>query len=98
MVRAHDGHNGIRELDAIQYLRANDRVNLHFLELFRSEAAGLGENVLRYGELANVVEHRGGANGVQLVVIQAKLLGNLDRVNLDSAQMIVSGVILRFNR
>ena len=97
VVGADNGHHGIRELDAIQYLRAHDRVNFHFLELFRGEAPRLRENVLGHGELANVVEHRGGANGVQMVRVQAKLLGNLDRVDLHSPQMIVSGVILRFD-
>src|SRR5206468_10060435 len=32
-----------------------------------------------------------------MVLVQAKLLGYLDRVNLDSPQMIVSRVILRFD-
>src|SRR5229473_1728351 len=97
-MRAHDGHDGIRELDAIQYLRAHDRVNLHLLELFSCEAPRLRENVLGNSELTDVVQHGGRANGIQLSFVQPEFLGNLDRINLYPAQVIVCGVILRFNR
>src|ERR1700674_1943398 len=95
---AHDRNNGIRKFNAIQDLRSDDRMDFHFLELFRSEASRLGENVLGDRELTNVVQHRGRANGMQHSVVQPQVLGNLNRINLHAAQMIVGGVILCFNR
>ena len=95
---AHDGNDGIRELDAIQNFRSDDRMDFHFLELFGREAPRLGENVLGNRELANVVQHGGRTNGIQLGVVHAEVLGNLDRINLDATEMIMGGVVLRFNR
>src|SRR3954471_18440686 len=40
MVSAHDRHDWIREAYALQNFGANQSVNLHLLELFRSEASG----------------------------------------------------------
>src|SRR3989454_480420 len=98
VVGAHDRNNRVREFNSSQNIRTDNRMNFHFLELFRSKTSWLGENVFGDRELANVVQHGGGANGIQLGFIQPKVLGNLDRINLHPAQMIVGGVILRFNR
>src|SRR5205814_8528389 len=49
------------------------------------------------GEFANVVQHGGRTNGIQLSVVHAEVLGNLDRIDLDATQMIVGGVIFRFD-
>ena len=43
-------------------------MDLHLLELFRGQAAGLGDDVLGHGQLADVVQQRGGAQRVVLSV------------------------------
>src|SRR5258708_4081347 len=97
VVGAHDGNNRVWEFNASQNVRTNNRMDFHFLEFFGSKTAWLGENVFGDRELANVVQHGSGANGIQLRFIEPKVLGNLDRINLHAPQMIVGGVILRFN-
>ena len=57
---AHDWHDRIREADALQYLRAGNRVQLHLLELGGGQLAGLVEDVIGHGELADVVQQRAG--------------------------------------
>ncbi len=94
----HDGDNGVWEFNAIENFGSHDRMDFHFLELFRSKVPRLGKNVFGHRQLADVVQHGRGANGVQLGFIQPKFLGDLDRIDLDPAQMIVRGVILCFDR
>ena len=55
MMGADDRHHGTRELHALQNLGANNGVDLHLLEFFRRQFSGLGDDVLRYGQLANVM-------------------------------------------
>src|SRR5712692_7491152 len=66
VVGAHDGNNRVRELNASQNLRTDNRMDFHFLELFRSKTSWLGENVLGDRELANIVQPGGSAIGIQL--------------------------------
>jgi len=61
MMRADDGHHRIREFHALQNLCAHHRMNLHLLELLRRQLAGLGDDVFGDGQLADVVQQRGGA-------------------------------------
>src|SRR5229473_6389445 len=94
----HDGNNGVREFNTIENFRSDNRMDFHFFELFGSQVPRLGKNVLGDGELTDVVQHGGRANGVQLGFIQPEVLGNLDRIDLNPAQMIVGSVIFRLDR
>src|SRR5258707_15330736 len=44
VVGAHDGNNWVGEFHTSQNLRADNRVDLHFLEFFRSKASWLGRS------------------------------------------------------
>ncbi len=59
MMRAHDRRYRVRELYALQNLRPHHRVNLHLLEFLRRQAAGFGDDVLRHGQFANVMQQGG---------------------------------------
>ena len=59
MVRTDNGDHRIREMNALQYLCAHYRMDLHFLELFRRKLARLGNDVLRHSEFADVMQQCG---------------------------------------
>ena len=56
----HDGHHRIGKTHALQDLGADHRMDLHLLEFFRRQASRLGDDVFRHGQLANVMQKRGG--------------------------------------
>ena len=69
-------------------------MNLHLLELFRSEAARFVDDVIGHGQLADVVQQSRGAQCVHFLLAQSKLLGDLHRVGAHTVQMLVRGVVL----
>ena len=68
VVRAHDRHDRIGKLDFFQNLGAHQRVDLHLFELFRSQFAGLGNDVFGNGEFADIVQQRGGLERFEIVL------------------------------
>ena len=56
--------------DLLGQLAAHGGVGLHDLELLRGQRAGLGEDLVRNGDLADVVKGRGGGDPVDLHIIQ----------------------------
>ncbi len=65
VVAAHDRHDGKREIDEREDVRAHVHVFLHLLELGVGEPAGLVEDALGHGELAGVVQQRGGLDRLE---------------------------------
>ena len=63
MVRANDRGDRIGKGDALQDFSADDGMDLHLFELFRRQSAGLVDDVLGNGELADIVQQRGSAKG-----------------------------------
>jgi hypothetical protein len=55
---AHNRNNRIRKSYTLHYLRADDCVNLHLLELGSSKLARFVQYVIRHGQLTNVVKKR----------------------------------------
>src|SRR5215470_13872313 len=92
-----DRHDRVREANAFQNLGADQRVNLHFLELFGSKAAGLRDDVLRNCEFADIVQKRGGMERFELWSRQTKFLADLNGIDPNTLQVFVRGVILGFN-
>ena len=72
-------------------------MNLHLLELFRSQPAGFRNDMFGHGQLANVMQQRGRVQGLQLRPLHAQFFGNLDGVYTHPLQVIVRGLILGFN-
>ena len=68
MMGTNDRRYRIRKLNPLQNFRSNDRMDLHLLEFFRSQPAGLGNNVFRHGQLADIVKNGGGLNRFQFQV------------------------------
>src|SRR5262249_26112452 len=58
VMRADYRGDGVWELNALEDLRADDRVDFHLLEFFRCETTGLRDDVLGDGEFADVVQQR----------------------------------------
>ncbi len=97
MVRAHDRHHRIRKVNLLQNLRADDGMDFHLLEFFRRQFPRLRNNVLRHGQLSNVVQHRGGAQRFGLVFAQAQFLRQFHGVDPHPLQVFAGGFVLGFN-
>ena len=72
-------------------------MDLHLLELFRGQLAGLGDNVLGNGQFADIMQQSRGAQRFNLLVIDFELLGNLNRVDADALQVIVRVMVFRLD-
>ena len=66
MVTAHDGDDRVREIDALQNFRADDRVDFHLFKFFRGQLAGFGNNVFRDRQFADIVQESGGVEGLHV--------------------------------
>ena len=98
MMRTHDRLDGIGELNAFQNLGANGRVDFHLFEFFGGERAGLGNDVFGHGQLANVVQQRGGAHGFHILIRQAEFTSKQSGHQLHAVQLVMGRIILGFNR
>ena len=68
VVAEHQRRHGVRERDVLDDLEAHLRVDLHLPELLVGQRTGLREDVLGHGELADVVEHGGRRDALDLFV------------------------------
>ncbi len=95
VVRAHDRHDGVGEVDRRQDVGADVDVQLHLLELGRRQLARLVEDVLRHRQFSGVVQQRGGVDGLEGVgVVDAEGAGETDGEALDAADVIVGDAVL----
>ena len=80
----------------MDHVGADLRMQPQLAPLVVGEAVALGEDVLRHGEHADVVQHRAGGHGLDLVVAQAAGAGQQRGVALQPAQVqpraLVGGV------
>ena len=97
VVGADDGDDRIREANAFQNLGADQRMNLHLLELFGRKASRLRDDVLGHGEFADVMQQRGGMQSFQFRAGHAEFLADFDGVDADALQVFVGSVILGFD-
>ena len=97
VVGSHQWHYRIGEVNALQDLRANYRVNLHLLELFRRQLTRLGDDVVGYRQLTDVVQNRGSLKSQLVLFGETQLLCHFPCVYLHPLQMFASGLVLRFN-
>ncbi len=98
VMRANDGNHRIGELHTFQNFGADDGMDLHLVELFRSQAAGLGNDVLRHREFADIVQDGSGLQSLFLFARKTEFARDFPRVDLHPRQVIVSGVVLGFDR
>ena len=59
----------------LQNLCPDDGVNLHLLEFLRREFPRLGDDVLRYSEFSDVMQHRRSLQRFLLVIAQSQVVG-----------------------
>src|SRR5215207_1666791 len=67
-----------------------------YLRLFhfgRRELARFIEDMVRDGQLADVVQQRAGAEGVDVALVQSEQISQPDRINLGSADVAHSDLI-----
>ena len=98
MVRADNGHHRIRKAHSLQDLRADDRVDLHFLEFLRRQPARLRNDVLRNRQFPNVVQQGCRLQRLALFGRDLEILGDLERVDAHPLQVVVRGLVLGFDR
>ena len=79
-------------------LGADLRVNADLLELFRRQRSRLGQDVLRNGELADVVQQGGRLHALDLALAHAERARQARRVDLHAADVRMRGLILRVDR
>ena len=94
MVGAHNGSHGVGKRHLLQNLRPHDGVNLHLLEFFGSEAAGLVDDVVGNRQFSNIVQKSGGPQGIQVLGAQFHILGDLDGIGAHTMQVGMGGVVL----
>ena len=69
-------------------------MNLHFFEFFRRQAARFRDDVLGNRQLADIVQQGRGLQGLHPLPVNLKFLRNLDGVDANSLQVVVSCLIL----
>ena len=72
-------------------------MDFHLFKFFRSQTSGLGNNVLRYRQFADIVQQRGGPQSFQLLRRQVQLLGDFHSVDAHPAKVIMGGLVFGFN-
>ena len=98
MVGTHDGSDWIGEVRAFNNIGADGRVDLHLFEFVGSQPAGLGKNVLRYRQLADVMQQRRRPQSLQFGIADLHDAADLNGVSLHPFQMAGRGGVLGFNR
>ena len=57
----HHIQNGFHARNGTYYQRAHVRMTLHYFEFFLGEAPGLSENIIRNGDLSDIMEQSANA-------------------------------------
>ena len=94
VMMANDRYYWIREVDAFHNLGADDRVNLHLLELGGGKFAGFVQYVIRYGYLADVVQQRARFERFNFEFAKSEVTRKPGSVDLNSIDVIVCDLIL----
>jgi hypothetical protein len=93
------GQNAVPTLRAtrLQDFGAHQRVDLHLLEFFRSQASGLVDDVFGNRQLADVVQQGGRAQRFDFVFRKTQFLRDLNREYAHALQVPVRGMVLGFD-
>ncbi len=76
MMVSDNRHDRVRKIDGAQDVRSDARVDLHLFEFSACELSGLVQDVLRNGQLPQVVEQAGRLDGFdQLLIRDAEASG-----------------------
>ena len=97
MVGSHNRHHRVREANALKNFRAHHGMDLHLLELFRSQPSGLRNDVFRYGQLADIMQQRRGVERLEFGTFYAQFLGYLNGIDANPLQVIVSSLVFGFD-
>src|SRR6266705_403470 len=97
MVIANDIFYRIREVDSLQNIAADRGMNLHLCELRFSQFSGLVEDVLRNGELPDVVQQGARDEGAQFLIAYLEEFSHLGRIELCAPHVTMGSLILRID-
>ena len=96
VMMSHDRNDGIRERHLREDLRADGGMGLHPFELGSRQPSRLVQDVLRNGELADVVEERRRLERLELqLVLQANPLRQDERAGVHATDVVVRDRVLR---
>ena len=98
VVAQDERRHGIGERHAADDFGAHLRVNSDLLEFFLRERPGLREDVLRHGELADVVEEGRRLHALNLGLRHAERRRDAGGVDLHAANVRLRGLILGIDR
>ena len=84
----------VRKRHRADDLGAHLRVHADLLELFLRQRSGFRQDVLRHGELADVVQQGGGLDTLDLGLGHPESLGDTRRIDLHAANVRLGGLIL----
>ena len=90
----YDGHDRVWKAHPLEDFRSHQRMNLHFLEFFRRQAARFRDDVLGNRKLAYIVQQGCGLQRLHPLPVNLQFLRHLDGVNSNSLQVVVSRLIL----
>src|SRR5437667_9828421 len=88
MVGTHNRNYRIWELDALENFRTDEGTDFPALEFFGSKPPGLGDDVLRDGQLADVMKNRSCTTRFELRRRQAHFLSNGHGIDLHAPQLL----------
>ncbi len=98
VVAQDERRHRVRERDAGDDVGAHLRVNANLLELFGCQRTRLGEDVLRHGELADVVQERSRPDRLDFVLAHAERASHARRVRLYTSDVVGRALVLRVDR
>src|SRR5208337_4486118 len=91
---SNDRYDRVGELHAFEDFRSDKRMNLHFLEFFRRQAAWFRNDMFGDRELSDVMQQGSGLQGLHFVMLDVEVLRDLNGIDAHSLQVIVSSLIL----
>src|SRR5688572_32981353 len=92
----HGRHDGVTKSNLLEYGSANECMGLDLFHFSRRKAPGLAENVIRHGQLSDIVKQCAGAKCVDLVLAEAEYIPDTHGIDLGpsyvSGSHLVTGV------
>ena len=98
VMMANNRHNRIVKVYPAKNLRADDRMHLHLLEFRSGQFPGFVQDVIRHGDLADIMQQRARAERFDLSLVTAHQTRDACRINLHAQHMLVRDFVFGVNR
>src|ERR1700685_4197981 len=93
-MRANNGNHRIRKFNALQNFGADNRMNLHLLELGARQLSWFGDDRFRHRQLSDVMEHGRRRERLHFLFGEPQILADLGGIEANALQMIVRRMFL----